>query len=107
MSATTIPPSCQTYAHAIFALALSTPADVAAVFCEYYGHVNCFEVRVYIGGWKEGAAADFRATISFNSSDANKRIQRVFSQLTRTLGQARAAAISSARVAEMTENAAA
>lgn len=44
--------------HKILDLVLEKNQGKATVFLDFYGHVNCIQVRIHTNGWSVGHAAD-------------------------------------------------
>lgn len=50
----------KTAIHKLLEIALTTPREVADIFFDWSPHCTSFQVRVFLGGWSEGADPDHR-----------------------------------------------
>lgn len=54
--------------HELLEIALTTPREVADIFFDWSPHCTSFQVRIFLGGWVEGADPDNRLSGYLKSS---------------------------------------
>jgi hypothetical protein len=54
--------------HELLEIALTTPRETADIFYDWSPHCTSFQVRVFLGGWTEGADPDHRLSGYLKSS---------------------------------------
>lgn len=61
--------------HELLEIALTTPKETADVFFDWSPHCTSFQVRVFLGGWIEGADPDNRLSGYLNSGLSHEVVE--------------------------------
>ena len=62
--------------HRLLDLALFAPADKYQLFFYYSAHVQSVDIYGFKGGWKGGAAPDYRRTVYLDHADATTALEQ-------------------------------
>lgn len=62
-------------------LCIKLNSDDFTVFCEFQGHINTIQIRVYLGGWVEYTNADWNRYIDLTSVRSLELLEQAIERL--------------------------
>lgn len=62
-------------------MCLEYNCDTLTMFCEYCAHVNQFQLRVFMGGWKGSADPSYSKDVYLYTWDSNQLLTRTIGEL--------------------------
>ena len=63
-------------------LCIKLNSDDFTVFCDFFGHTNTINIRVHLGGWKEGQSWNWQSYTNLNSEYALEGLEAAIAKLT-------------------------